>query len=554
MDANGNVFVTGKFEGSVTFGSTLLVSAGGTDVFVAKWDATAQSFTWATRGGGNSLDEGNSIAVQGTNVYVTGSYAGGPTTNVSFAGQTLSGSSSITLFVAKYIDTSTGHTSANSGFADGWVTSSQGTGEVRGRGIAVQHTGVFVTGSFTSNNSNTVIAGQALTGAGNYDLFVAKYIDTSTGNTTATSSFANGWATSGGGTGGDIGTSIAVSGTDVYITGSFTGGSNARIAGQALGGTVVADRDMFVAKYVDTSTGNTTATSSFANGWATSGGGDGDDQGNCIAVSGRGVFVTGEVGGRALTSTAFIAGRNLTTAGGFYPDMFLAKYVDTSTGNTTATSSFANGWATTGGGSNIDIGCGLAVRGTAVFVTGGFTSGFNARFAGQALGTGMNDDLFVAKYIDTSTGNTTATSSFANGWATSASSNSFVRGYALTVSGQQLYVVGYTVRPATFGTFTVGTASSGSIGFLARLTDPALPLATQKITDVPFVLYPNPTTGVSCLLGTIPGAAVLVLDALGRTVATDTADATGAAKVPGGLAPGLYLVHSGGRVARLMVE
>ncbi|SHJ46731.1 hypothetical protein SAMN02745146_3161, partial [Hymenobacter daecheongensis DSM 21074] len=51
-DSRGNVFITGNFLGSVSFGGTRLTSAGSNDVFVAKWDATAQAFTWATSGGG----------------------------------------------------------------------------------------------------------------------------------------------------------------------------------------------------------------------------------------------------------------------------------------------------------------------------------------------------------------------------------------------------------------------------------------------------------------------------------------------------------------------
>ncbi|MCC2548963.1 hypothetical protein LJY25_21135, partial [Hymenobacter sp. BT175] len=55
VDASGNVYITGFFTGTVSFGSTQLLNAGtgtSTDVFVAKWDATAQDFTWATSGGG----------------------------------------------------------------------------------------------------------------------------------------------------------------------------------------------------------------------------------------------------------------------------------------------------------------------------------------------------------------------------------------------------------------------------------------------------------------------------------------------------------------------
>jgi hypothetical protein len=203
VDAAGNVFITGQFSNTVLFGNTTLTSKGGTDIFVAKWDATAHAFTWATSGGS--------------------------------------------------------------------------IGDDRGRGIAVSGTGVFITGLFACNGKAT-IAGQELYGAGTYDVFVAKYLDTSTGSTPATSSFANGWATSGGGTDQDEGMGIAVNGPNVYVTGYFASGRNTYLAGQSLPGTGPSRTyDMFVAKYIDTSMGSTPASSSFANGWATSGGGPADD-------------------------------------------------------------------------------------------------------------------------------------------------------------------------------------------------------------------------------------------------------------------------------------
>jgi hypothetical protein len=464
VDARGNVFITGSFTGSVSFGSTRLVNAGmgtTTDVFVAKWDATAQAFTWATSGGGTNNDVGYGIAVSGT--------------------------------------------------------------------------GVYVTGYFTFSAS---LAGQALAGAGGTDVFVAKYVDTSTGSTAATSSFANGWATSGGGTGSDQGLGIAVSGAGVYVTGSFTNGAS--IAGQALAGTSTnGNSDVFVAKYVDTSTGSTAATSSFANGWVTSGGGTGNDQGLGIAVSGTGVYVTGIFVSGA---SASIAGQALAGAGG--TDVFVAKYVDTSTGSTAATSSFANGWATSGGGTGTDVGYGIAVSGTSVFVTGSFTSGASASFAGQALAGAGLSDVFVAKYVDTSTGSTAATSSFANGWATSGGGTGTDVGYGIAVSGQRVYAAGYVTPPATFGSLTFGNTVSGQINFLSGLTD-----------TTPILISLTPASGVagSTLAATgtlLAGATAITFTSGGGTataaptgyvVASGGTGITGIG-VPTGLAPGQYTV------------
>jgi hypothetical protein len=45
-----------------------------------------------------------------------------------------------------------------------------------------------------------------------------------------------------------------------------------------------------------------------------------------------------------------------------------------------------------------------------------------------------------------------------------------------------------------------------------------------------------------------------IFDALGRRVATATADARGTAALPGGLAPGVYVVRAGTGTARWVVE
>ncbi|SHI79785.1 Por secretion system C-terminal sorting domain-containing protein, partial [Hymenobacter daecheongensis DSM 21074] len=534
-DSRGNVFITGSFSGSVSFGGTRLTSAGSNDVFVAKWDATAQAFTWATSGGGTGNDVGYGLAVSGTSVYVTGSFTSA--TSASFAGQPLAGAGNTDVFVAKYTDTSTGSTPATSSFANGWATRGGGTSADIGNGIAVSGTSVYVTGSFTSATSAS-FAGQPLTGAGGTDVFVAKYTDTSTGSTPATSSFANGWATSGGGTSDDIGNGLAVSGTSVYVTGYFASATSTSFAGQPLSG--AGGIDMFVAKYTDTSTGSTPATSSFANGWATRGGGTGSDFGNGLAVSGTSVYVTGYF--FSATSASF-AGQALAGAGG--TDMFVAKYTDTSTGSTPATSSFANGWATSGGGTSTDYGFGLAVSGTSVYVTGSFTSATSASFAGQALAGAGSDDVFVAKYTDTSTGSTPATSSFANGWATSGGGTSADQGNGIAVSGTSVYAGGQVTPPATFGSSTFGNSVSGQINFLGELRDvpPAPVISSFSPTSGPagqvVTILGTNFTGATAVAFNSTAAASFVVNSstqLTATVAAGSTTGTISVTTPGGTA------------------
>jgi hypothetical protein len=76
VDANGNVLVAGYFAGSVTFGPTTLTSAGGNDLFVAKWvpgnGTGTGSWAWAQGAGGSGDDQAAGLAVRSTSVYVTG--------------------------------------------------------------------------------------------------------------------------------------------------------------------------------------------------------------------------------------------------------------------------------------------------------------------------------------------------------------------------------------------------------------------------------------------------------------------------------------------------
>jgi hypothetical protein len=76
VDATGNVYTTGYFEGTADFdpgaGTTNLTSGGNLDYFVSKLDPSG-NFLWAKSLGGSSTDVGYSIAVDSTgNVYTTG--------------------------------------------------------------------------------------------------------------------------------------------------------------------------------------------------------------------------------------------------------------------------------------------------------------------------------------------------------------------------------------------------------------------------------------------------------------------------------------------------
>ncbi len=157
VDGSGNSYVTGAFVFEATFGpgepnQTVLTAAGGTDIFVAKYDFSGE-LQWAKQDGGSLNDDGYDIAVDGSgNIHVTGILGGGGTD----------------IFVAKY----------SSGGALRWSRQAGGVGSDIARRIAVDGSGnSYVTGSFTGTatfgvgETNETI----LTSAGSGDIFIAKF-------------------------------------------------------------------------------------------------------------------------------------------------------------------------------------------------------------------------------------------------------------------------------------------------------------------------------------------------------------------------------------------
>lgn len=75
-DADGNVIVVGGFDGTLEVGKIKLVSAGDEDAFVAKFDPDGV-LLWARRFGAASLDTGLGVAVAPNgDIVVTGSFQG----------------------------------------------------------------------------------------------------------------------------------------------------------------------------------------------------------------------------------------------------------------------------------------------------------------------------------------------------------------------------------------------------------------------------------------------------------------------------------------------
>ncbi|MCI0697312.1 SBBP repeat-containing protein [candidate division KSB1 bacterium] len=283
VDGVGNNVITGFFHGTAKFGAgtprpVTLKSAGKSDIFVAKYDASGK-LLWAKRAGGVEADTGKGIAIDRIgNCYVTGVFSG----QARFDTTKLTSSGTDDIFVVKYD-------------AYGkllWAKQAGGRSHDCGASIAVDETdNCYVTGTIsdTVRFVNEVLLPN--------DVFIAKY-DPS-GNQS--------WAKRAGGPSNDHAESIVfdVSSGTCYVTGVFS--DSAWFGGVKLS---AEGSDIFLARY-DNKTGYLL--------WASQGGKKGMKQGVRIALqkSGRG-FLTGQFSGDEATF-----GRKMLTSTGS-SDVFVA--------------------------------------------------------------------------------------------------------------------------------------------------------------------------------------------------------------------------------------
>jgi len=293
-NVNGNMYMTGYFQSStIIFGTTTLTNAGNQDMFIAKYDANG-NVLWANSAGDVGNDYGYSVSTEvGGNLYVTGifgySITFGTTTLTTTAGNT-------DIFIVKY--DSNGNTL--------WAKSSGGTtGMKNGYGISTDANGnAYVTGDFRSSSITfgiTTLTNADASGNGS-DIFIAKY--DANGNAV--------WAKKAGGTNtnnaGDTGFGICTdTNGDVYVTGGF------QCSSLTFGSTTLANSgssNIFIAKYDNN--GNAL--------WAKRAGGTGYAWANSINTDANGnVLITG-----AFNSPSILFG-SITLTQAFYNDIFIAK-------------------------------------------------------------------------------------------------------------------------------------------------------------------------------------------------------------------------------------
>lgn len=501
-DGSGNLYLTGYFLGTVNFG-TLPVSATNTqDMFVAKWSLSTQQFAWVQHTGSAGVTKGLALAVSGNLVYVAGNFA----QTVAF------GSTSLTA-VGMASNGFVAALTASGTFA--WANALTDPGNTEAAALAVSGTSIYVAGFFASS---LTLGSLLLTSPVNYGrvCFVAKLTEAG-----ASTTFT--WAKAAGGNTYSQGMALAANGPVVYVGGNYAGLTTTFDA-LVLPANPNGVLNGFVARLLDTG-----STASFT--WA--------QVINCrtytlvrsLAVSGPAVYLGGTTGNNAQFGSLTVAA--LSSDSGF-----VARLTDSG-----ATGSFA--WAnsiTNGYGCEVDA---VAVSGQQVYVAGSYG---NTLTFGPTTLTAIGYSVFVARLLDSG-----ASSAYL--WAaTSVASGGSGTTTSLVLSGTQACVAGYAIAPLAFGTTTLSPINYNGTGFLAVLSN-AVPLANMpSVTGPILTLCPNPAASGALVNGAIPHTSGQVLDALGRCVATFTTDATGAAQVQAGLAPGVYVVRAGASAARLVVE
>ena len=157
IDGSGNVVAAGYFSNTINFGGSGLTSAGGSDIFLVKFNASGAR-VWDKRfGDAGAVQAATGVAVDAAgNVYLTGYFDG----SVNFGGAALATAGNRDVFVAKF----------DAGGVHQWSKRFGDPLEQSSAGLIVDPFGAYATGYFLGSVN---FGGGALTSAGGYDAFLA---------------------------------------------------------------------------------------------------------------------------------------------------------------------------------------------------------------------------------------------------------------------------------------------------------------------------------------------------------------------------------------------
>jgi len=353
--AAGNVLVAGEFQNTVNFGGGSLTSAGGRDIFIAKYTANGD-YLWARRFGYAYDDSANSIAADANgNVIVTGYFSD----RVDFGGGTIwAALGGIDAFLAKFTPDGNFDSTNPDPTQRSWAKNFGSNSEDRGTGVAVDANGNIVLGGYFQGSLD-LGGGYLNSQGGGKDIFIAKF--SSSGTYTWSKSYGGGY--------GDQAVGLAVDRSgDVFVTGWYLYSTDLG------GGPLLASQyAAFLAKY----SGN-----DGHHLWSKSFSGAGYIFGNAVTVDANGnAAITGN-----FTSTIDLGGGVLNTSAFGVTTIFVAKY----------SSAGGHLWSKRFGGTSYADSTAIATDGTGhVLVTGPFMG--TADFGVQSLSSTGSDDMYLLR-------------------------------------------------------------------------------------------------------------------------------------------------------------
>jgi hypothetical protein len=310
IDASGNVYYTGTYSGSFSFGSfTLPAPVGVSDVFIVKFNSSGVS-QWVNYIGSSSTDQIGGIVADAGGVYVVGNFS----TTCTFGG-TISKAvvGSTDAYVAK-LNPSTG--------AFLWAnTFGCSSGDV-GSAICLDGSdGVYATGTFAGTAASTIASGPSSTipitptSVSSADIFVARF-NRATG-------YCSWFSQPASSSSGEVGKGICYTKQNLVAVGNYSG--NAVLGGITL--PTPSGSDVFIAR-LDTLTGTwlsvQTAGATLTGGTDVAVGCDYDTTTKATYITGY--FGNGSASSGGATSITF-GSTTLTTAGGVnIDDIFVLRY------------------------------------------------------------------------------------------------------------------------------------------------------------------------------------------------------------------------------------
>lgn len=344
VDASGNSYITGYYNGTASFGSTSITSEGLQDIFVAKYNASG-ALQWVSSAGGSLADAGSGVSFDNSgNVIVTGDFRD----SASFGSTTLVSSGGTDAFISKL--SSTG--------AFLWTEHGAGINSNRGIDVDCDNSGnIYAIGQF----SGTITFDVTHTNTMFNVVYVIKY----------NSSGSEQWFRIIGAGNSNIANSIATDASgNSYLTGDFTGtttffgSTNTNLSGNYT-------NCVFVAKY----------NSSGALQWASSSSSDSDLSSRSVAFDGSGnAYIAGHFGCR-LDDYSDEYGEGIFNSVG-YNDVFVSKFSNSGSWE----------YSRHAGGKADDHAFGVDVNSNGnIHYTGSFTGNLNIPTSSNFIGSNLNN-------------------------------------------------------------------------------------------------------------------------------------------------------------------